>query len=82
MKKWIIRLFVSTLILGLVSCATFGPDQCQALVDVAEELVVEITHEELSKEEKAAKAERYTKIAARIAGLGCVFVPPPGAPES
>lgn len=65
----------------MFGCQSFGPDQCQLLVSTAESLVVEILHEELSDEDKAAKAARYTKITADIAQLGCVFVPPTGAPE-
>lgn len=82
-EKMILGLLATAMIFGLAGCKTvpFGPDQCAALVSVAEELVVEILHEELSDEDKAAKAARYTKITADIAQLGCVFVPPTGAPE-
>jgi len=60
----------------------FGPFQCKALVSIAEDLAVDIQSDTLSSKERAKMAEKYTRTAARIADLGCEFVPPPGAPTS
>ena len=56
---------------------TFGPRECAALVSIVEDLVVEITSEEIGDEAKAAKVAKYTELAADLGELGCAFVPLP-----
>lgn len=66
----------------LLACesVTFGPAQCAALVSIVEDLVVEITAEEITNEAKVAKVAKYTELAANLAQLGCAFVPLPESP--
>jgi hypothetical protein len=64
---------ITTMIFG---CKTnpIGPEQCAALVSIANAIVVEAADMEAG-EEQAAKIERYAEIVADLGLLGCSIIP-------
>ncbi len=61
--------------LFLAGCASFGPQDCDIVVAIAEELALSLEQDLIDDDERAEVAARYTRIGAQIADLGCDYVP-------
>jgi len=78
MRQWLFVCAFLTHSVNLSACSTlsFTPDDCQTWAALATELALELEKSEMTDDERAAKAQRYTVLGGKLADAGCKqFVP-------